>query len=88
MSTVGGLGRTPSPSRTRLVAVTLFALGLGLSFVGIFVSRQVLSGEYTGFAALATAVGALAALAPGERFCVRSAAGLLTRRRVSLAALG
>lgn len=69
MAEAPGAARTPGPAHVRLGALAVFAVGLGLGFLGVLVYRPVSPAPLAG-EAVAAAAGAIAALLP---------AGWLTR---------
>ena len=85
MAEAPGAARTPGPAHVQLGALAVFAVGLGLGFLGALVYRHVspalLSGE-----AVAAAAGATVALFPARRLSPRDMPG--SGMRTYLAAWG
>ena len=67
MAEAPGAARTPGPAHVQLGALAVFAVGLGLGFLGVLVYRHVSPAPLAG-EAVAAATGSIVALLPGGRF--------------------
>lgn len=85
MAEAPGAARTPVPAHVRLGALAVFAVGLGLGFLGVLVYRPV-SPSPLASEAVAAATGSIAALLPGGWFSRVDAPG--SGMRAYLAAWG
>lgn len=80
--------RVPGTTHIRLAALTLFALGAGLGFLGILALRQALVAITLVGPEAAAAAGALCALLPGRRLSARLAPDKETRKFLVLCGIG
>lgn len=75
MPGTAALRRTPGPSHVRLAALSLFAQGLGIGFLGILISSHALFAEPSGYGVAAAVLGTMLAAFPAHRLAPSERAG-------------